>query len=111
MVTQNDEPSTFHQPAGIVPVGQVFSPVMVQQNSVYPSQHVWLQLQLWLLQLQMAAYAVPGRSTYAAGAAATALPTTAERVRNPRRDVWVAIIEPALSTKRTLTGLPSKRFR
>jgi hypothetical protein len=33
------EPSAFHHPAAIVPGGHALIPVIVQQNSVYPSQH------------------------------------------------------------------------
>jgi hypothetical protein len=42
---QNPEPSAFHHPAAVDPGGQPFSPVRVQQNSVYPSQHRSEQLQ------------------------------------------------------------------
>jgi hypothetical protein len=44
-----------------VPGGQVFWPVIVQQNSVYPSQQAAAQLQAEPLQLHTAAYALPGR--------------------------------------------------
>jgi hypothetical protein len=44
-----------------VPGGHVFLPVIVQQNSVYPSQHAAPQSHDEPEQLQMAAYAEPGR--------------------------------------------------
>jgi hypothetical protein len=39
VLSQTPDPSAFHHPAGMVPLGQTFWPVRVQQNSVQPSQH------------------------------------------------------------------------
>jgi hypothetical protein len=53
---QKAEPSAFHHPAMTDPVGhQLCPPLSVQQNWVYPSQHVLLQSQLPLPHAQMKA--------------------------------------------------------
>jgi hypothetical protein len=54
-VSQIPDPSAFHQPAGTVPEGQVLGPNIVQQNSVYPSQHSDPQSHDCPEQVQMAA--------------------------------------------------------
>jgi hypothetical protein len=65
-------------------------PVRVQQNSVYPSQHRDPQAQELPEQEHTAAYADWGRSAYAAGAVASAVPTRALLRRKPRRSEWRA---------------------
>src|SRR4051812_50157198 len=63
----------------------MLAPVIVQQNSVYPSQHSDPHAQLEPLQLQSAAYADVGRSRKSFGTTATALPTIAVFCRKLRR--------------------------
>ena len=69
----------------MVPGGQAFAPVIVQQNSVYPSQQVDPQTQLEPLQLQIAAYAELGFRANVRGEVTAAEPTTATLPRKPRR--------------------------
>jgi len=70
----------------IDPDGQRLEPPLrVQQNSVYPSQHREPHAHELPEHEHTAAYADPGRSTYAVGAAASALPTRALLRRKPRR--------------------------
>jgi hypothetical protein len=53
---QSLEPEAAHHPAGKLAGGHELEPtLMVQQNSVYPSQHGEPQLQLEPAQLHMAA--------------------------------------------------------
>ena len=85
----------------------MFAPVIVQQNSVYPSQQSDPHWQDEPLQLQIAPYAVPGRSTKSVGATASAVPTMAVRLRKLRRFGRRATNFAARSARRAVTvGAP-----
>src|SRR5213080_90646 len=84
-----------------VSAGHSLNPVSVQQNTVYPSQHL---LPLEQLPQVIADIAVPGRSVYRSGATASAEPAVASRDRKLRRDVRRSSQDPAARASRSLTA-------
>src|SRR4051812_38637461 len=98
----------------MLPGGHELWPVIVQQNSVYPSQHAVPQLQLRPRQVHTAPYALTGRRTKSIGFVVNAVPTMADLTSRPRRLVWVDSSELVFSINQRLTrqrhrGLPATR--
>jgi hypothetical protein len=88
--------SVFHQPAGIEPAGHVFLPAFTeQQNTVQPDAQSAAGPQ------PIAAYALPGFSTYWSGLTASAEPTTADFARKLRRDEFLPNCRLTRSTTRS----------
>jgi len=93
---QNGELSVFHHPAGIDPGGHAFLPALTeQQNTVHPEPQSAPGPQ------PIAAYALPGFSTYSSGLTASAEPTTADFARKLRRDEFLPNCRLTRSTTRS----------
>jgi len=95
--SQKFDRSVFHQPAGIDPGGHEFAPLLIeQQNTVQPDEQL-------ASGPQSDAYAVPGFNANLNGLTASADPTTAERIRKPRRLDRRA--KPALATSTSFSAI------